>query len=312
MKKEIKEYFEINEIPEVHPIMIWDAFKAIIRGFLIKINAIEEKKRTEALRELYQELEETEKELKRSGKKKLRGKMKTTDTTNRKFWESTTELGSEEITTENLWGCKPRKYLAHQLKKRKERKLINKIVKDQKEIVRENENKNAFLKYYSNLYKQTPVKSDELEAYIQNCQIKQISSSDRESLNKVITKEEIQEVISSMKVGKAPGPDGFTLKFYKVFREELIPRIHTLANNILEGDLSPKTWQDATVSLIPKTDTVAPDVKDFKPISLLNTDYKIIKLSMHTSSVSFSFLLCLVCYLPRSAPLCSLILSWIL
>lgn len=43
------------------------------------------------------------------------------------------------------------KYLAQQLKRRKENRLINKITEDQKEITEESKIKEAFLKYYSNL-----------------------------------------------------------------------------------------------------------------------------------------------------------------
>lgn len=52
-------------------------------------------------------------------------------------------------------------------------------------------------------------------------------------------------------------------------------KFQTVANNILNGDPLPKTWQEAFISMIPKTELNAPSVKDFRPISLLNVDYKI-------------------------------------
>lgn len=94
-------------------------------------------------------------------------------------------------------------------------------------------------------------------------------------MDKVVTYEEIQEVIGSMKSETEPGPDGFTSKFYEIFQKELIPKLQILANNILNGYHPPRTWQEALISMIPKTDHKAPSVKDFRPISLLNTDYKI-------------------------------------
>lgn len=78
-----------------------------------------------------------------------------------------------------------------------------------------------------------------------------------------------------MKPGKSPGPDSFTAKFYKVFKEDLMKCLPEVINNILEGSDPPKSWQQATVSLIPKDESECPDVKIFRPISLLNVDYKI-------------------------------------
>lgn len=78
-----------------------------------------------------------------------------------------------------------------------------------------------------------------------------------------------------MNLGKAPGPDGFTAKYYKVFKDELMIKLQELMNNILEGNDPPESWQQATISLIPKDEAECPDVKNFRPISLLNVDYKI-------------------------------------
>lgn len=169
---------------------------------------------------------------------------------------------------------KPGKYLAYQFKKKKERRLITKLIGDQEEV-NESEIKNMFLKYYSNLHKQELINPEILQAYIQTVELNQLTEQEREDLNKPITKEEIQEAISLIKTGKAPGPDGYTLKFYRVFQVELIPKLQTVVNNILDGKPPPRTWQEARISLIPKTEQNKPNVKDFRPISLLNTDYKI-------------------------------------
>lgn len=91
------------------------------------------------------------------------------------------------------------------------------------------------------MYKETLIIPEELKSYIQRLQIKEISEIDREDLNKPVTSEEIQEAIGSMKLGKAPGPDGFTTKFYKIFQKEVLPKLQIIANNILNGDSFPKT-----------------------------------------------------------------------
>lgn len=43
----------------------------------------------------------------------------------------------------------------------------------------------------------------------------------------------------------------------------------------MDGGTIPKSWQQATISMIPKVEHRCPDVKDYRLISLLNSDYKI-------------------------------------
>lgn len=65
LKRDIKEYFEINTSPELKPSLVWDAFKAVIRGSIIKWNIIEKKKKNKKLMQLQKELTEVEQQLKK-------------------------------------------------------------------------------------------------------------------------------------------------------------------------------------------------------------------------------------------------------
>lgn len=60
-------------------------------------------------------------------------------------------------------------------------------------------------------------------------------------------------------------------KFYKVFKNEVVQWFHLVVNNIT----TPEMWQEVTISMIPKEEHSCPNVKNFRPISLLNSDYKI-------------------------------------
>lgn len=79
-----------------------------------------------------------------------------------------------------------------------------------------------------------------------------------------------------MKQGKAPGPDGLTSKYYKSLGEQLIPVLREVMNAILQGKGKiPNSWKEAYITLIPKQDTDHQSVKNFRPISLPNNDYKL-------------------------------------
>lgn len=61
---------------------------------------------------------------------------------------------------------------------------------------------------------------------------------EQEALDKPISLEEIIKALEETKLGKAPGLDGFTANFYKIFKNELAQWFQVVVNNILErGEL---------------------------------------------------------------------------
>lgn len=124
------------------------------------------------------------------------------------------------------------------------------------------------------MYQEEPIDTNKQEEYIKKTENKEIGEGQREILNTPISYEEMIEAREATKVGKSPGPDGFTANFFRIFKEDLAGRMQMIFNRVLEGGGSPKKWQLATITMIPKDENVCPNVRNFKPISLLNTDYK--------------------------------------
>ncbi|XP_073041676.1 uncharacterized protein [Primulina eburnea] len=89
------------------------------------------------------------------------------------------------------------------------------------------------------------------------------------------TDTDIYKALFDMQPSKAPGPDGFTALFFqknwKIVGKEVVAACLNILNS--KGDLI--GWNDTTLTLIPKvSNPVSP--KDFRPISLCNTCYKIV------------------------------------
>ena len=73
-----------------------------------------------------------------------------------------------------------------------------------------------------------------------------------ESLNRVITADQIEAVIKNHPAHKSPGPDSFTGEFYKTFKEELTPILLRLLQGIQEEGRLPNSFYEASIILIPK------------------------------------------------------------
>ena len=82
-------------------------------------------------------------------------------------------------------------------------------------------------------------------------------------------------MLETFEDNKSPGEDGFTTEFYKHFLDLVGTDLINSLNQAFEvGELS-ISQRRGVITLIPKEDSDLLDLQNCRPITLLNTDYKI-------------------------------------
>ncbi|CAM2117763.1 unnamed protein product [Caretta caretta] len=102
-----------------------------------------------------------------------------------------------------------------------------------------------------------------------------VSVSDRHRLELPLTLAEFSEALRCMPTNKSPGMDGLTVEFYRVFWDILGPDLVTVWSESLQSGVLPLSCRQAVFALLLKKGDLR-DLRNWRSVSLLNTDYKII------------------------------------
>ena len=89
-------------------------------------------------------------------------------------------------------------------------------------------------------------------------------------MNNLIINIEIEAVIKNLPQNKTLGLYGFTGEFYSTFREELMPILLKLFQQIAEEGTLLNSFCEATITLIPKPDKDSTKKENYRPISLID------------------------------------------
>nr|GEU90315.1 RNA-directed DNA polymerase, eukaryota [Tanacetum cinerariifolium] len=96
-----------------------------------------------------------------------------------------------------------------------------------------------------------------------------------DDLERNLTKEEIKRVVWDYGKDKSPSPDGFTFGFYRRYWDIMERDVIDAVSYFFTEGMFPKGCNASFIALIPKMQD-AKVVKDFRPISLIGSLYKII------------------------------------
>jgi hypothetical protein len=137
-----------------------------------------------------------------------------------------------------------------------------------KEIIRD---------YIENLYSNKFENLEEMDKFLNTYDHPKLNQEDINHLNRSITQNEIEAAIKSLPKKKHPGPDGLSAEFYQTFKEELIRTFLKLFHEIEREGTLPNSFYEASITLIPKSDKNTFKKENYRPISLMNIDAKILR-----------------------------------
>jgi hypothetical protein len=115
-----------------------------------------------------------------------------------------------------------------------------------------------------------------MDKFLDRDQVPKLNQDQINDLNSPISPREIEAVINSLQIKKSPGPDGISAEFYQTFKEDLIPTFLKLFHKRETAGIPSNVFYEASVTLIPKPYEVSTKKENFRPISLMNIDVKIL------------------------------------
>ena len=175
------------------------------------------------------------------------------------------------------YGEKPSKFFLNLETKNRVNKNISEIKLDENHtLTKQDDILNALHDFYRDLYRKQPKTPTNIPDPILNPVL--LTPEEKAQLELPISKHELDQALTSMKNNKSPGMDGYSPEFFKKFWDQLgWFFLESINESFANGHLTESQTQ-GIITCIPKSGKARNLLQNWRPISLLNTSYKLISL----------------------------------
>ena len=175
------------------------------------------------------------------------------------------------------YGEKSSKFFLNLEKSHSVKSQVRSIISDDNSYEDPKEINKQLLLFYKDLFSEK-IKNDDvvIKEFLENINLPKLSPDQINSCEGYITEKELFEALKSIENNKSPGNDGLTKEFYELFWSDIKkPFLASVREAFLKEELS-TSQQQAVIKLIEKKDRDKRLIKNWRPISLLNTDTKLV------------------------------------
>ena len=109
---------------------------------------------------------------------------------------------------------------------------------------------------------------EEMDKFLENYNFPKLNQEEIQNLSRPITSTEIETVIRNLLANKSPGPTYLEKRKHISYSNS--------SRKIAEEGKLPNSFYEATITLIPKPDKDTTKKENYRPISLMNIDAKIL------------------------------------
>lgn len=279
IQKKIEETMIKNSKEKLDPLLSWEMIKNEAIGSTLSYSSLKAKERNKNIEELESKINKLEDDLDQCNDpqdmKALYNQL-----TNAKYdldmilVEKTAKIIAN---TKAKWyneGEASTKYFFNLEKQKYSARCMSKIYLEDGNVITERSRILAEQKrFYEELYTSDPVVQFSLKN--QNDERK-LTNEERESLEVPLSIQDLTYSLKNMAAGKTPGADGLTSAFYAGFWDILSEPLLCAINYAKRQGRLHISARRGILSLIPKKEKDDGYIKNWRPITLLNTDYKIL------------------------------------
>lgn len=178
-----------------------------------------------------------------------------------------------------LYGERPSKYFLNLEKRKNKANTLHSLITNNGTVLTKSEEiLNEGRTFYSELYQDEEdflLPMTEVQEQIAQLEIPRLSELDRDSMDAPFSEDELKKALGHLNTGKTPGSDGLPPEFFSMFWQFLAPYYcASLDHSIQMGSMS-VSQRRGLITLVPKKGEDRRYISNWRPITLLNTDYKI-------------------------------------